>query len=86
MPKNEVKIVAEKLEAKVKLVEEKEDGQVVDRSLVTEVKLQYQGTPSRLDEILYSLRAGHNIDVTFTCPQFSMPLVSEVKEVEATTH
>ena len=81
MPGTEVKVVANKLEAKVKIVEVTEKGEVVDRNLVTEVKIQYNGTPSQLDKMLYALRAGHVIDVTFTCPQSSLPLLEEEKEL-----
>jgi len=68
------KVTVDKLEAKVKLVEEKEEGVVVDRQLVTEAKIQYEGTPATLDRILYALKAGHQVDVTFTTPQQELDL------------
>lgn len=45
MPEIRADFRIDKLEAKVKLVEEKEDGMVVERHLITEVKVQYEGTP-----------------------------------------
>jgi len=74
------KIQIDKMEAKVKIVEEKADGQVIDRHLITEVKFEYAGTPAKLDDILYTLRGGHAVDVTFSSPQQSLGLGEEAKE------
>jgi hypothetical protein len=74
------KVQIDKMEAKVKIVEEKEEGAVVDRHLITEVKLEYEGTPALLDKVLYTLRAGHTVDVTFGSPQLSLGLDEETKE------
>jgi len=76
--KAEVRV--DKLEAKVKLVEEKEEGVVIDRRLVTEVKIQYEGTPAMLEKILWTLQAGHTVKATFTTPQQGLDLPEEVKE------
>lgn len=62
----------EKLEAKVKIVEEKEEGQVIDRHIITEVKVEYEGTPAQLDKVLYALKAGHRVDVTLATPQLGL--------------
>ena len=70
----------DKLEAKVKMVEEKQDGEVIDRHLITEVKIEYEGTPAKLDDVLYTLRAGHTVDVTFASPQYSLPTPEPEKE------
>jgi len=75
-------IKVEKAEAKVKIVEEKEEGAVVDRHLITTVSLEYEGTPAKLDDVLYTLRAGHSVDVTFSSPQQKLPL-EETKEPAA---
>lgn len=75
-----VKLRVDKLEAKVKMVEEKQDGQVIDRHLITEVKLEYEGTPAKLDEVLYTLRGGHQVDVTLGSPQLSLDASEESKE------
>ena len=80
MPKEvNVKVQTTKLEAKVKVVEEKEKGEVIDRELVTTVTLEYDGTPARLEEVLYTLRAGHAVDVTFSSPQLSLGMESEAR-------
>jgi len=76
-----VKVQVEKLEAKVKIVEEKEKGEVVDRELVTTVTLEYSGTPARLDDVLHTLRGGHAVDVTFSSPQLSLGIKEEKKEL-----
>jgi len=62
----------EKLEAKVKIVEEKEEGVVIDRHLITEAKIEYEGTPAQLDKVLYALKAGHRVNVTLATPQFGL--------------
>ena len=80
MPEIKAKVNIDKLEAKVKLVEEKEDNMVVDRQLVTEAKIQYGGTPAKLEEILWALKAGHTITATFTCPQIGMDMPEEEQE------
>ena len=76
----EARVQTSKLEAKVKLVEEKEEGRVIDRHLITEVKLEYEGTPAQLDKVLYALRSGQQIDVIFGSPQFSLDESQEEKE------
>ena len=63
-----------KLEATVKMVEEKVEGAVVDRHLITSVTIEYEGTPARLDKVLHALRAGHDVEVTFGSPQLSLDL------------
>jgi len=70
----------DKIEAKVKIVEEKEENEVVDRHLITEVKIQYEGTPAVLDKVLYTLQAGHSINVTFTSPQLDLGFLDKEKE------
>jgi len=71
----------EKLETKSKIVEEKLEGDVVDRHIMTEVKVEYEGTPGQLDKVLYALRGGHQVDVTFATPQFGLDEVpAEEKE------
>jgi len=79
-----VKVQTEKMEVKSKIVEEKgEGGVVVDRHIITEVKVEYEGTPGKLDDILYTLRSGHDVDVTFSSPQLSLGLdESERKKKE----
>ena len=62
----------EKLEAKVKLVEEKEEGIVIDRHLITEVKVEFEGTPAQLDKVLYALKSGHRVDATFFTAQLGL--------------
>lgn len=78
----EVKVVIDKLEAKVKLVEEKEDGMVVDRHLVTTATIQYEGTPAKLDKVLWALKSGKSVDVTFFSPQTTMDFQSEKEKPE----
>lgn len=80
MAEVKVEVQTEKLEVKSKVVEEKgEGGVVVDRHIITEVKVEYEGPPGQLDDILYTLRGGHQVDVTFSSPQLSLPL-KESKE------
>jgi hypothetical protein len=87
MSEVEVKVQIDRLEAKVKIVDEKDDGGVVvDRHLITEIKLEYEGTPAKLEELLYTLRAGHAVDVTFASPQLSLGRVDGmVNEPEGLT-
>ena len=82
MPKINTTVHIEKLEAKVKLVEEKMEGEVVDRHLMTEVKVEYEGTPAQLDKVLYALKSGHQVDVTFATPQLGLDEALEEKEAK----
>ena len=70
-----------KLEAKVKMVEEKVEGEVVDRHLITSVTIEYEGTPARLDPVLVALRAGHDVDVTFGSAQLSLDVTEKAEEL-----
>lgn len=74
------KVTIEKLEIKSRIVEEKLEGEVVDRHIMTEVKVEYEGTPGLLDKVLYALRSGHQIDVTFATPQFGLDESPEEKK------
>lgn len=67
-----VKIAVDKLSAKVKMVEIKEEGEVVERRLITEAVIQYEGTPAKLDSVLWLLQGGHDVDITFSSPQLSL--------------
>lgn len=82
-----VKVQTTKLELKSKIVEEKgEGGMVVDRDIVTEVKVEYVGIPGKLDDVLHTLRAGHAVDVTFSSPQLSLGMETKEEKVpEAST-
>ena len=70
-----------KLEATVKMVEEKVEGAVVDRHLITSVTIEYEGTPARLDTVLHALRAGHEVDVTFGSAQLSLDMTDKAEEL-----
>lgn len=70
-----------KLEAKVKMVEETEKGEVVDRHLMTTVTIEYEGTPARLDTVLHALRAGHDVEVTFGSAQLSLDMPEKAEEL-----
>lgn len=72
-----------KLEAKVKMVEEKVEGEVVDRHLMTSVTIEYEGTPARLETVLYALRAGHDVEVTFGSAQLSLDMPDQAEELAA---
>lgn len=80
MAEIKAKVQTSKLEAKVKIVEERAEGEVVDRHLITEVKIEYEGTPALLDKVLYALRSGQQVDVTFGSPQYSLDEPEETKE------
>jgi putative NADH-flavin reductase len=54
---------------KTKLVELKEDGEVVDRTLVTTVSFDYEGTPGNMDKVLWALKNGQRVDIAFSSPQ-----------------
>jgi len=82
MAKVEVKVKTNKLETKTKIVEEKADGEVIDRDIVTSVTIEYVGVPGKMDDVLHTLRAGHEVDVTFSSPQQKLPL-EETKEPAA---
>ena len=78
MAEVKVEVHTEKLEVKSKVVEEKgEGGVVVDRHIITEAKIEYEGPPGKLDDVLHTLRAGHAVDVTFSSPQLSLGLEAE---------
>jgi len=79
MAKVEVKVQTEKLEVKSKIVEETKKGEVIDRDIVTSVTIEFVGPPGKMDDVMYTLRAGHHVDVTFTSPQQKLPL-EEAKE------
>jgi len=81
MSEIKAKVVVDKLEAKVKLVEDKEDGMVTDRHLITQVTIQYEGTPAKLEKVLWALQAGHTVDVTFFTPQLGLDIPEEEKEL-----
>ena len=84
MAEVEMKVQTEKMETKSKVVEEKgEGGVVVDRHIMTEVKIEYEGPPGQLDDVLYTLRAGHAVNVSFSSPQQALPLIEEEKEPAA---
>ena len=73
-------VTIDKLEAKVKITEDKEDGVVSDRHLVTEAKIQFEGTPYQLEKVLWALRDGHTVDVTFSSPQLVFDTPGQDKE------
>lgn len=75
----------EKLEAKVKIVEEKQEGEVIDRHIMTEVKVEYEGTPAELDKVLYALKAGHRVNMTLATPQFGLDEKPSQEKVTAAT-
>lgn len=75
----------EKLEAKVKIVEEKQEGEVIDRHIITEVKVEYEGTPAQLDKVLYAMKGGHRVNMTLATPQFGLDETTEQKEAVAAT-
>jgi len=77
-----VKLPVDKLSAKVKMIEIKEEGAVVERRLITEATIQYEGTPAKLDYILWLLQGGQSVEVTFSSPQFSME-IKEAREIES---
>jgi len=77
MAKVEVKVKTNKVELKSKIVEDKEKGEVIDRDIVTAVTVEYVGTPGKLDGVLHTLRAGHEVNVTFSSPQQSLDLPEE---------
>ena len=77
MSKVEVKVKTNKVELKSKIVEDKEKGEVIDRDIVTAVTVEYVGTPGKLDSVLHTLRAGHEVNVTFSSPQQSLDLPEE---------
>jgi len=81
MAKLEVKVKTNKVETKSKIVETKgEGGAVIDRDIVTEVKVEYIGVPGKLDDVMHTLRAGHEVNVAFSSPQQSLDLGEEAKE------
>ena len=76
-----VKVTLENLKATVKMTEEKDkNGDVVDRRLVTQATIEYEGTPAKLDKVLWALQAGQNVEVTFTCPQSAFDILAQGKE------
>lgn len=72
----------EKLECKSKIVEEKEDGMVVDRELITEVKFQAEFGPEKMRDVMWALRSGKSVSVIFSCPQLELGLDVTAKEAK----
>jgi len=82
MPEIKTKVVIDKLKAAVKIVEEREGGEVVDHHLVTKVTIQYEGTPAKLEKVLWALRSGHTVDVTFSTPQLGLGMPDKESDEE----
>jgi hypothetical protein len=61
---------------KSKLVEIKEDGEVVDRTLVTTVSFDYEGSPAAMDKVLWMLKAGHAVSISFVSLQSTLDSVT----------
>ena len=80
MAEIKVNVVVDKIKATVEMVEEKEDGMVTDRHLVTKATIQYEGTPAKLEKVLWALQAGHTVNITFTTPQLGLDIPEEEKE------
>jgi len=66
------------LETSTKLVEEKEEGEVVDRHLVTTIKLRYTGSPSQIEKVLWALKAGQPITACFYSSQLTFATIDEL--------
>lgn len=83
MPEINVNIKGiEKMEVKAKIVEDREEGQVVDKRVVTAVKFEFDGTPMMLNQVLLALANDHEVAVCFQSPQSIMSL-EERKPEEA---
>lgn len=80
MAEVKARVQTQKIETKSKIVEEKQEGEVIDRDIVTSVTIEYIGVPGKLDDVLHTLRAGHRIDVTFSSPQQSLELEESKEE------
>lgn len=83
MPEIKVEIKEiQKLELKAKIVEEKEEGEIVDRRVVTAVKFEYDGTPLMLNQVLLALANGHRVSAAFHSPQSIMSMNENTEEKE----
>ena len=65
----------QKLEVKAKIVEEKQDGDVIDTYPVTTVRFEVRGTPGQFDEMLSAMAAGHAVNAGFNSPQLGFEAV-----------
>jgi hypothetical protein len=82
MPEIKVKTPGiDKLELKAKVMEEKENGQVVDRHVVTSVKFEYEGTPLLMNQVLMAIASEHEVNVTFSSPQSIMSIEQDVEDM-----
>ena len=52
----------ENLEIKTKIVEEKAEGVVVRKRLITNIKLDAETTPGKFDPVLKALKAGYRVN------------------------
>ncbi len=70
----------EGLEVRTKVVEEKEDGNVVDHHLMTTIKFDIEDMePNSLSLVLWAMKAGKAISVTFHNPQAVLDLVGSAE-------
>ena len=65
------------LETKSKVVEEKEEGEVIDRHLITTVKFEGEFDPRIMASVLYALAGGQSVDVFFSSPQFELGILEK---------
>ena len=61
-----------KVTVKAKLVEDHEEGQVVETHIITTVSFEVECCPGMFDNILTAVAAGHRVDASFKSPQLAM--------------
>jgi hypothetical protein len=59
------------LSVKAKLVEERENGEVIDTHVVTTVSFEVECCPGKFDNLLSAVASGHRVDANFKSPQLA---------------
>jgi hypothetical protein len=59
------------LTVKAKLVEERENGEVIDTHVVTTVSFEVECCPGKFDHLLAAVASGHRVDANFSSPQLA---------------
>lgn len=70
------------LETRAKIVDDKADGTVVDRHLITAIKFEAECRPDVMAKILWALKSGQQVSATFTTPQLDLGIGEEKVEEE----
>ena len=83
MPEIKVEITEIRaVETKSKIVENRADGMVTDRRLVTAIKFEAECRPDAMSKILWALKSGQKVSAIFVTPQLELGIEETEKEKE----